>query len=296
MDYLITGASGFLGGIIKDILLPNNRVDTLGRNSSNDIVVDLSKKKPNINIRYNEVIHCAGKAHETPKNKFDELEFYNVNLQGTLNLLESLNDFLPERFVFISTVAVYGRETGENIDESHELLGTSPYAKSKIEAEKVIINWGKVNHIPVLILRLPLIAGTNPPGNLGKMINGIKSGKYLSINHGKARRSVVSASDVANLISSSSSYKGVYNLSDGLHPTFKEIELTICKILEKKSPPSIPKWLAILIGYIGNFIPNSPVNLDIINKMTSNLTFDDIKARNELNWNPNNAIKQLSIY
>jgi len=51
------------------------------------------------------------------------------------------NAGIPRVIVFISTVAVYGCEFGENIDEDHPLKGDSPYAKSKIMAETYLTEW-----------------------------------------------------------------------------------------------------------------------------------------------------------
>ena len=45
-----------------------------------------------------------------------------------------------------------------------------------------------------------MIVGPNPPGNLGAMINGIRSGRYFSIAGSKARKSVLMVQDIANLV------------------------------------------------------------------------------------------------
>ena len=65
--------------------------------------------------------------------------------------------------------------------ENSDLLAKDPYGRSKIEAEAMIIEWAQKHAVKFLILRLPLIAGINPPGNLGSMINGIKKGFYFNI-------------------------------------------------------------------------------------------------------------------
>ena len=85
------------------------------------------------------VIHLAGKAHIVPRTNEEIKTFYDVNYQGTVNLCKSLELVgIPKSFIFVSTVAVYGCEEGENIDETHPLNGTTPYAKSKIMAEKFL--------------------------------------------------------------------------------------------------------------------------------------------------------------
>ena len=294
MKYLITGGTGFLG---KEICnqLNEETFHTLGRSSQNHILADLGNDIPNLKEKYDQVFHCAGKAHIVPKTEQEINEFFQIKSEGTINLLKSLENHLPKRFILISTVAVYGREIGTDIDETHPLNGSTPYALSKIKAEEEVQRWGKEKKVSILILRLPLIAGRNPPGNLGKMIAGIKSGKYLSINHGKATRSVVMASDIAKLIKDSESVEGIYNLTDGYHPSFRELEQVICTQLNKSLPISIPGWIGKLLGIVGNLIPKSPINLDTINKMSQDLTFSDQKARNEIGWSPSNTLKNFKI-
>jgi len=290
MKYLLTGASGFLGRhILKS--LAGKSVITVGRSKGNDIQFDISKPIspiPSVDV----VIHCAGKAHVVPKTKVEVEEFYAVNYTGTYNLLEALvkSGNLPKQFVFISTVAVYGIDSGNGISESQELIGNSPYADSKIKAERLIIDWGNENGVRILVLRLPLIVGNNPPGNLGKMITGIQRGKYASIGDGEARKSMVLAEDVAQLIISSFNSSGIYNLTDGYHPSFRELENVICTQFQSKIRFRIPTKFAEKLSRIGDFIPFFPLNSSMINKMSQNLTFEDSKAREELGWSPKSVL------
>ena len=66
MKYLLTGGSGFLGGILKDSLRQNHDVVTLGRSITNGIIADLSMEEP-ILPPVDVIIHVAGKAHIVPK-------------------------------------------------------------------------------------------------------------------------------------------------------------------------------------------------------------------------------------
>lgn len=293
MTYIITGAHGFLGShILRQ--LENEKVFTIGRGPSNDLVCDLSNEIPTLPDA-KVVIHCAGKAHMLPKTPEEEAEFFAVNLQGTQNFLKGVSNMkvLPDQFVFISSVAVYGKEFGEMIPESHPLNGKSPYAKSKIEAEKLVQEWGCSNGVPTLILRLPLIVGKCPPGNLGKMISGIAKGKYASIGKGKARKSMVAANDVAELIARVTRVEGIYNLTDGIHPTFADLETEICQKLNLNIKIYVPLGIAKLLGKIGDWFPFFPVNSLVINKMVSDLTFDDTLARKKLDWQPGPSLNSL---
>ena len=86
-----------------------------------------------------------------------------------------------------------------------------------------------------VIFRLPLIAGPNPPGNLGVMIDGIKKNRYFNIDEGRAHKSIVMAEDVASWIAAVAPIGGTYNLTDGYHPSFAELAALIANQLDKKT-------------------------------------------------------------
>jgi len=299
--YLLTGASGFLGKEIRKELTLFGTLTTLGRSVNNSIVCNLSEQKPKISKGITTVIHCAGKAHIEPKSKKDEIDFFKVNFEGTINLLAGLDDLdrKPKRFIFISSVAVYGLEKGENISENHPLLGKTPYAKSKILAEKEVEKWCEKHAVQYLILRLPLVIGKYPKGNLLSISEAIKKGRYIRIKNNHAKKSIVFASDVAQLIKSWNGVQGTYNLTDGNHPSFSRIERQICKIHKQKILFSLPKEIAHFIGYFGDLIEffGIPfmVNTEKIKKVTSTLTFSDEKARNKLSWKPKSSIKHFEL-
>jgi nucleoside-diphosphate-sugar epimerase len=137
------------------------------------------------------------------------------------------------------------------------------------------------------ILRLPLVVGENPPGNLGAMIRGIKKGYYFNIGGGNAQKSMVLATDVAKFILAAAETGGTYNLTDGYHPTFKELSKSISKTFGKFFVPNLPKVIAQLLAKLGDLSGNKfPINSDKFSKITSSLTFDDTKARIAFGWNP----------
>jgi nucleoside-diphosphate-sugar epimerase len=293
---LLTGSSGFLGQILNSELKKQFKVHSLGRNKTSDIVCDLSKAVPPISLVFDIVVHVAGKAHSVPRCKSEKDEFNTVNFEGTKKLCEGLSsdNCLPRSFIFISSVAVYGLESGELIDESSPLNGTSPYAQSKILAEEWLQQWAAENDITLSILRLPLIVGFNPPGNLRAMIKGINSGRYVSIGKATARKSMVWAGDIACVIPQLAEKGGIYNLTDGYHPSFDELEFGIASALKRKAPLKIPLRMAKGIAFLGNFLgSSSPINSDKLKKIISTLTFDDTKAKTLLNWRPNSVLDKL---
>ncbi len=297
MKILLTGASGFLGKSIFSEITNNSNVIYRLCKLSKDYMVDLAKEIPNFKIKFDLVIHAAGKAHKEQVSEIDRKEIYDVNVNGTINLLKGLEKrALPKQFIFISSVSVYGLDYGLNISENHKLLAKDPYGLSKIKAENIIINWCKKNKIICTILRLPLIVGPNPPGNLGAMIKAIKRGYYVNIAGGKTKKSMVFNNDVAKIILKAAKVGGIYNLTDGYHPSFIEISNLISDQLKKSYILNIPIWLAKIISYFGDFIGDrSPINTNKLNKMMSDLTFDDTRARSAFKWSPNPILKVFKI-
>ncbi len=297
MKVLLTGSSGFLGKVLyTNFVSKNYKVVTLGRATSNNIKVDLKAEVPVINTSLDLVVHAAGKAHIVPKSEEEKNDFFDVNFKGTKNLCQSLlaSGVNVKSFIFISTVAVYGLEQGQLISENQPLAGETPYAKSKIMAEEWLKAWANEHGVKLGILRLPLIAGPNPPGNLGAMIKGIKSGRYVGIGDSIARKSVVWAEDVASIIPKVAEVGGTYNLTDGYHPSFEELESAIATALGKKRPMHIPVFIAKGIAMAGNLLgANSPITTSKLHKMMSTLTFDDSKAKEKLNWHPSSVLLKL---
>lgn len=295
-NLLLTGASGFVGNNIYNELKDKYTITTLGLGEENEININLAEQIPQHSKKYDIIIHAAGKAHLVTKNENESLQFFKVNLNGTQNLCKSLEQNKPKAFIFVSTVAVYGVEIGKNIDETHSLNGTSSYAKSKIEAENYLKSWCTKNDVILGIIRPSLIAGKNPPGNLGAMINGIKSGYYFRIGNGDARKSVLMVQDIASIIPKLTEIGGVYNICDNHHPSFAELDSLISKQLNTKISKSIPLMIAKVMAKIGDLIgSNSPINSDKLNKITNSLTFSNEKAKMYLNWEPLDVLENFRI-
>ena len=298
MKTLLTGANGFLGRYIYEHLKNNCVLEILGRGSIYNYNCDLAIEIPALGKDIDIVIHAAGRAHSVDKTSLEKQAFFDVNFKGTQNLLRGVVECqsLPKAFVFISTVAVYGRESGVNISENAPLLAKDPYGLSKIQAELLVIEWCKKNNVICTILRLPLLAGANPPGNLGAMIEGIKKGYYVNIAGGRSQKSIVLASDVAKCILKVSEIGGIYNLTDGYHPTFKELSRTICLQLDRKFVLNMPLFLAKSLAKIGDLVGDSfPINSIRLSKIIEPLTFDDSKARRAFGWNPSGVLEGINI-
>lgn len=294
---LFTGGTGFLGRNIKSILDKNYEVTTIGIMDADMIKANFVSDIPQLPERYDIVLHAAGKAHIYPKTEAERQAFYDVNLKGTIHLCDALEQVgLPKAFIFISTLNVYGDEPGNmNTEAERPLVGSSPYADSKIQAEGYLTKWCKKNNVILTILRPALLAGKGAPGNLGVMINGIRTGAYLSIAGGKAKKSVLMVDDIAHLVPLVAEKGGVYNVCDDHNPSFGELEATIAKQLGKRKPINIPYWMAKCLARIGDVFSFFPINSARLKKIVTSDTWSNEKAKRELGWQPMDVLDNYKI-
>lgn len=299
---LLTGTTGFLGQVLRRQLTGRFSVVSLGRSTKNDIICDLSTRIPVIDHPYEFLIHNAGWAHRIPRTETESEIFWSVNRDGTQRLLKAFEEFPPAAMVLISTVAVYGREKGEMITEAHETLGQTPYAASKLAGEQLWREWAEQRSVPYLILRLPLVAGPDPPGNLGAMAAAIRKGYYFRIGQNSARKSIVRADDIGIVIhkwlTKGEKISGIFNLTDDCDPTFAQIEEAIALGLQKKIRWQIPLGIIRSLAKLGDLARKchlpAPLHSDKLKKMTTSLTFNCKSAKEHLNWKPRPALEVLA--
>ena len=220
-----------------------------------------------------------------------------MNYQGTINLCKAIEKVeAPKALIFISTVAVYGCEFGDLITEEHPLVGTTPYADSKIKAEEYLTQWSKRHGVVLGILRPSLLAGIGAPGNLGAMVNGVKKGFYMNIAGGKVVKSILMAEDIANILPALVKKGGIYNVCDTRQPSFGDLSASVARQLGKHKPISIPYWMAKCMALIGDCLgAKAPINSYKLKKMTKRLTFSNEKARKELGWEPLDVLTNYRI-
>lgn len=294
---LFTGGTGFLGKNIMPRLKTQYEVTTCGITPDDMIKANLAKEVPSLNQRYDVVLHACGKAHVLPKTEAEKQAFYDINYGGTLNLCIALERVgAPKALIFISSVAVYGCEFGELITEDHPLDGATPYAKSKIMAERYLTKWCNEHNVILGILRPSLLAGKNAPGNLGAMVNGVKKGFYMNIAGGKVVKSILMAEDIANILPALVKKGGIYNVCDTRQPSFGELSASVARQLGKHMPISIPYWIAWCMAKVGDIVgPSAPINSYKLEKMTKSLTFSNEKACKELDWSPMDVLENYKV-
>lgn len=279
---LLTGHTGFLGSVIYNQLKKSFEVVTLGRNTSCDYRVDFSNWDGTLDLKHSidAIVHVAGIAHNKAKN---QQELFDVNTTSVKDLLEIAYKKNIGNFVYISSTAVYGKKYGLDITENTSLLGKSDFSISKIKAERVIES---CNFDSKIILRLPLVVGPNPPGNLGMLSRSIFSGSHICLSGNQAQKSLVFASDVASFISQwiseSKRESGTINLCNQTAPTFNWIENAIAESGGYRYRLRIP--IRLLWKVVNWMKAKLNISIPFVGKLFYPLTFSDQLAREKFGY------------
>jgi len=178
------------------------------------------------------VLHCAALVHQ--KTEYSYEKYYEINVNYPVKLAKLARQNGVKQFVFISTIAVYC-ENLESLDENSILNPISSYGKSKLEAEKRLLELNDDN-FKVSIIRPPMVYGKNAPGNIDSLVKLVKKIPIIPLEGIKNRRSFISIQNLCHIINEVliQEKSGIFLASDD-EPisTSKLIEL-IAKNLDKK--------------------------------------------------------------
>jgi len=181
--------------------------------------------------------------------------YYDVNVQGTKNVLEAMDKSGVKNLIFTSSVAIYGLNK-ENPDENHPEDPFNHYGKSKWEAELVIKEWyeNDPTNKSVTILRPTVIFGERNRGNVYNLLKQISSGKFMMIGKGQNKKSMAYVGNIVALIKNRLEKKKlgyhVFNYAD--KPDFSMVELT--QTIEEKMKIKLPTIkIPYLLGMIGGY-------------------------------------------
>ena len=170
----------------------------------------------------------------------------DVNVKGTLNLLEACLKSNIKRLVYSSSGAIFGEAKYLPVDEDHPLNPESPYAVSKLAAEKYCFAYWKVHGVPTASLRYFNIYGSRQGENecanvISIFINKIKEGKPLTVyGDGNQTRDFVFVEDIvqANLLAATqpAAVGEIFNIGTGIGSNLKELIGILDELSGRKNP------------------------------------------------------------
>lgn len=254
----IIGGSGFVGSRLIELLKKENTIINIDKQEShfhNEITVignvldveSISKQLYGVNV----VVLLAAEHRDdvSPVEKY-----YDVNVQGAVNVLKAMDSVGVKRVIFTSSVAVYGLNKS-NPNEQHPADPFNHYGKSKWQAEEVLREWyAKGEDRNLTIIRPTVIFGERNRGNVYNLLKQIATGKFLMIGSCENKKSMAYVGNIVELIKFCIETKlmgyDVFNYIDKPDFTMNELVAHVSKVLNKKIPAThIPYWMGMLGGY-----------------------------------------------
>ncbi len=258
-NILVTGGAGFIGSHLVDRLSLENKVTVLDNLSSGSLS-NLQKSKDQITFIKGDtldkallmdivaevefVFHLAANVGNI-KSIEDPYFDMDVNIKGTINLLEACLNSNVKRLVYSSSGAIFGEAKYLPIDEEHPLNPESPYGVSKLAAEKYCFAFYKVHGIPTTSLRYFNVYGPRQGSSeyanvIPIFISKIKGGETLTVfGDGKQTRDFVFVEDVvtANILAATqpAAVGEIFNISTGIENSVEELIRILDQFSGKKN-------------------------------------------------------------
>ena len=245
MNVLVTGGAGFIGSHLVDRLIADGHtvaaVDILATGKRENVnpqaaLYEIDIRSPALAAAFEAarpevVFHVAAHASVSESVR-DPMHDAEVNVLGTLNVLQQCAAYGVGRFVFSSTGgALYGEPERLPADEEHPVCPLSPYGASKAAAEAYVQTHCTLSGIRYTILRYGNVYGPrqDPFGEAGVVAifaNAMMGGRPPTIfGDGSHERDYVYVDDVvrANVLALAQAEDGVYNIGTGEGTTVAQV-------------------------------------------------------------------------
>jgi nucleoside-diphosphate-sugar epimerase len=236
MNVLVTGASGFLGGVLaRRLVEQGDTVRVLVRETSNlthllplaiDIVTGCLEDRRSLDEAVEKaetIYHCAAVSTDWAPWK----RFYSANVQGVENLLDAaVAAGVVKRFLHVSTTDVYGYPH-KACDESHPLTDVGlPYNRSKVRGEHAVWRCSKETGLPVTVIRPVTIYGPRGKDFVVEIANLLINKEIVYINKGRSHSGLLYVHNAVDAIIEASRSRvtigQAYNLRDESDETWAD--------------------------------------------------------------------------
>jgi nucleoside-diphosphate-sugar epimerase len=312
MKILITGATGFIGRkLVAHLIKEYAEVVALVRRTSDvsglpkklrlidgDMLdtVSLEKAVEDIDV----VIHLAAYFDFYPK---DKKLLYQVNVEGTQNLVKACVQAKVSRFIYISTTEVIGPVENPPGDENSPLRPQFDYSKSKKQAEAIVRAASLETDLEHVILRPTGVIGESELYTVFEIISAVNEGQIPIIpGDGEKTLMYTYVDDVVNGILSAIRSQAVTNqtiilcLDEGM--TYNELfEFLGTKLGVKPPKRKVPTAFAKLgIGILSPFKNREKTtflwHMKTVQSMDEERSYSNDKAKKLLGWTPQTSMQE----
>jgi len=299
MKILITGASGYIGSVLTNYLLNKNfkivAIDTqwFGLNLKKHKNLKIIKKdfreiNDNDLNGITSIVHLANIAND-PSAELNPKLSWNINVLGTMQLIDICKKNKIKQFLYGSSGSVYGIKKEKKVTENLSLLPISLYNKTKMIAERILISYEK--NLKIHIIRPATVCGFSPRLRLDLSVNMLTyqalKNKKITVLGGKQIRPNIHMQDMIRVyyhfIKNKELPNGIYNAgfeNISIINLAKKIQKkTNCKIKIKKSndPRSyrLNSDKLLQTGFSQKYFIN-----DGINEIRENLILSEVNTNN----------------
>ncbi len=294
---LVTGANGFIGpGLCRELKDAGYEVtgtirgqrslddDLFDPVATGDIGPDTDWKEALKGATL--VVHLAGRAHVLNERAPAAMALYRrVNVEGTKCLAEAAAAGGVRRFVFLSSISVYGESTSERpLTETGAPSPKNPYGISKWEAEQALAECTARTGLEVVILRPPLVYGPGAKGTFLSLLRICNSPLPLPLGAIRNRRSLIYLGNLTDAILKCLTHPQAggktFLVRDGEDITTTELIRRLRQALGRPSRLlSVPPFLLNVAGRVAG-------RKAAAERLLGSLAVDDAKIRNLLGWFP----------
>jgi nucleoside-diphosphate-sugar epimerase len=242
------------------------------------------------------VVHLAALVHEAglaAKGRW--LEYRRVNVDGTLVLARACRQAGVRRFVFVSSIAVYGR-AADRVDEHTPTRCEDDYGRSKLEAEDALRAELSGSETDWCILRPPAVYGPGGPGNISRLQALVASGVPLPFGAIRNSRSFISVDNLVDAILTVLRYprdiQASFVVSDGSDfATPAIVRALAVGSRQRVRLLNVPVPVLRILGRIGDFAGwalgiKSAVDSHAIDSLVGSLVVDCSRFREVFEWRP----------
>jgi UDP-glucose 4-epimerase len=258
MNFLITGAAGFLGSALANQLVKEGHqvrgLDDLSTGEPQALLEDVHFTRGDVNDRpklwtllqdVDCVYHLAARVSVSESLLYPR-EYNAVNVGGTVSLMEAMRDVGVGRVVFISSGAVYGDQQAQPLREDAPPAPHSPYAVSKLAAEYYVRTIGALWGIETVSLRVFNAYGpgqhlppSHPPVIPNFIRQGLRGGSLVVHGDGNQTRDFIFVNDVVRAMTSAASAKTVnqlvINVGSGKETSVRTVAQKVLEITGDKA-------------------------------------------------------------
>ena len=308
MKNLVTGATGFIGSFIAEELIKRGEhVRALARKTSKTeflkgLGAEIFQGDLNDPASINGAVKGMDKVFHSAAMVGDWVPrkgAFRVNVDGTKELLRAALAEKVKRFIYVSTLAVLGMKDHNKTPHNAPRIKTKDaYADSKIDAEELVVEFGKRENLPFTVIRPGFVFGPRDNKVIPRIVAFLKKGRFVFVGSGRNKVNMIYVENLADaIVRASYSEKAIgqiYNITNDSGMAITDVVYMISDLWGFKKPTKhVPRSVAYLLCDVMEFFARitNAKNPPLLNKarmkfLSLNLDFDISKIKEEVGYKP----------